>query len=321
MKKILLVRVSSLGDVVQTFPAVTDIVRHLPGMQLDWVVEEAYVPLARMHPGVARVLPFALRRWRSQFWRASAWRELGALRDALREHDYDLILDAQGLIKSAAIAKLARGPIHGFGSRTVREPFVARAYDATHEFPLDQHRLWHYRGLAAQALGYSLDERIDYGVVAPPLPAWASGARYCVLLHSTARPEKLWRESDWIALGRHLEQAGVRCVLPWGSDAERARAERLAAVLQQALVAPRLSIEEAGGLLGHAEAVIGLDTGLMHLAVALEVPVVGIYCGSEPGFTGPLGAGPTAFRGGMGWSPTVDQVLEALREVAPALPG
>jgi heptosyltransferase-1 len=319
MKRILLVRLSSLGDVLHTFPAATDIRRAFPDARLDWAVEEAYAPLVRLHPGVTRAVPFALRRWRTEWFRPRAWRELAAFRAVLREHPYDLVLDAQGLVKSALVAKLARGPIHGFGRGMAREPFAARFYDTTHEFAATGHKIERYRELAARALGYSHASAIDYGIVAPPAPVHAPRDRYCVLLHSTAHDRKLWAEAAWTELGRTLESRGLVCVLPWGSESERARAERLAAGLTRAVVPPRLSMADAAGLVGHAAAVIGVDTGLTHLAAALSVPVVGIYCDSEPRELRPLGAGPTAYRGGIGKPPTVAEVLDGLREVAPAV--
>jgi heptosyltransferase-1 len=319
MKRILLLRTSSLGDILHTFPAATDIRRHLPDAVLEWVVEEEYVPLLHMHPGVARAIPFAQRRWRRELWRPRAWQELAAFRRTLREYAYDAILDTQGLLKSALVAHLARGPVHGFGSRTAREPFVAWLYDVTYEFRPEDHKIQRYRGVAAGALGYALDATVDYGIIAPAPPPYAPRASYCVLLHSTARAAKLWDEVAWVAVARSLEAQGLICVLPWGDEAEHARAQRIAKALGQAVVAPRMSIEEAAGLVGHASAVVGLDTGLTHLAAALRVPVVGIFCDSEPIDAQPLGAGRTAYRGGIGTPPTASEVLDALADVAPAL--
>ena len=187
MKRILLVRLSSLGDVLHTFPAATDIRRAFPDAVLDWAVEEAYVPLVRMHPGVTRAIPFALRRWRTQWFRPQAWRELAAFRAALREHPYDAILDTQGLLKSALVAKLASGPVYGFGLGTAREQFATRCYDTTYEFDPAVHKIERYRAVAARALGYVRRPEVEYGIVAPPAPAYAPREPYCVMLHSTAR--------------------------------------------------------------------------------------------------------------------------------------
>ncbi len=319
MKRVLLVRLSSLGDVLHTFPAATDIRHALPDAALDWAVEEAYVPLVRMHPGVTRALPFALRRWRREAYRPRAWRELAAFASALRARPYDAILDTQGLLKSALVAKLAHGPVHGFGPGTARERLATRLYDATSEFAPADHKIERYRAVAARALGYTPRTTVDYGIVAPPAPAFAPRSPYCVLLHSTARAAKLWDEAAWVELARALEARGLVCVLPWGSPDEKARSARLAGALARAVVPARMPIEEAAGLIGHAAAVVGVDTGLMHLAAALGVPVVGVFCDSEPLDARPLGAGRAAYRGGVGAPPTAAAVLDALREVAPAL--
>jgi heptosyltransferase-1 len=209
--------------------------------------------------------------------------------------------------------------VHGFGPRTAREPIVARFYDFTYEFAPSDHKVERYREVAARALGYSRTTPPDYGIVAPPPPPFAPHEPYCVLLHSTAREAKLWSEAAWVELGRALEARGVRCVLPWGSEAERARSARIAERLSRAVVPPRMSIGEAAGLIGAARAVVGVDTGLMHLGAALRVPVVGIFCDSEPLDAKPVGRGPTAFRGGIGAPPRANDVLGALAEVAPGL--
>jgi heptosyltransferase-1 len=317
MKRILLVRLSSLGDVLHTFPAVTDLARAVPAARLDWVVEEAYVPLVRMHPAVAHAIPFALRRWRRGLLRPAVWGEIGAFRHALRDDKYDAVVDAQGLVKSAWVADLARGPVHGYSRAAAREPFAAQFYRFAYDISPEFHSVERYRTLLGEVLGYAPPARVDYGIVAPARPAPAPAGRYCVLLHSTARTEKLWPEASWSELGRALEARGFACVLPWGDEAERVRAERLARTLGRALVPPQLSLTEAAGLIGHAAAVVGLDTGLMHLAVALGTPVVAIFSGSDPARTGPLGPGPIAVRGSPGAPPSASAVLAALDEVAP----
>jgi heptosyltransferase-1 len=319
MRRILLVRLSSLGDVLHTFPAVTDLARARPDAALDWVVEEGYVPLLGMHSAVARAIPFALRRWRRGLLRPGVWREIGAFRHALRDRAYEAVIDAQGLVKSAVVADLARGPVHGYTRATAREPFAARFYRHTYDLPFGIHVVERYRRLFAQALGYVPAAAVDYGIVAPPRPAAAPAAPYCVLLHSTARAAKHWSEDAWIELGRGLESRGAICVLPWGDETERRRAARIAAPLGRAVVPPRLSLMEAVGLVGHASAVIGVDTGLMHFAAAFRTPVVGIYCDSEPSQARPVGAGPIAARGGIGKPPSAAEVLAAFDEVAPAL--
>jgi heptosyltransferase-1 len=306
---------SSLGDIIHTFPAVTDLRRALPEAAIDWVVEEAYVPLARMHPGATRVLPFALRRWRGKLFAPRSWREMAAFRRELRGHAYDAILDTQGLLKSAAVACLARGPVHGFGRNTAREPLAVRCYDFTYEFEASDHKVQRYRAVASRALGYA-PGALNYGISAPPRPGAAPRSPYCVLLHSTARAAKLWREPDWVEFGSHLASLGLTCVLPWGAEDERARSARLADAIPRAVVPARMTLAEACGLIGHAQLVAGVDTGLMHLAAALRVPVLGIFCDSEPLDAHPLGTGRTAFRGAVGKPPSAREAIAALEEIS-----
>jgi len=328
MNTILLVRMSSLGDIVHTFPAVTDIRRERPENTIHWAVEEAYVPLAALHPAVDRIIPIALRPWRRQLFARATWRALGESRRQLSETDYDLILDTQGLIKSLAVARVARGAtrrrghacvLHGFGKRTISERPAAYGYDVRHEFQPQDHKIYRYRTVAAQALGYPVPAAIDYGLAPPPRPAFAPAGDYAVLLHATARAAKLWPEAAWIEVAQALAAQRLVCALPWGDDAERARAQRIAAAAAPAVVAPSMSIPQAAALLAHARVVVGVDTGLMHLAAAFAVPTVGVFCDSEPLDAQPIGPGPTAYRGGIGAAPAARAVLGAIGEVVPAL--
>ena len=307
---------------MHTFPAVTDLKRARPDARLDWVVEEQYVDLARMHPGVDRIIPVAIRRWRR--FGAAAGREAAVARADLRGMAYDTVIDSQGLLKSALVARSARraagGRVHGFGWRTAREPLASLFYQRTVNFPATIHKITRYRDLMAVASGYAAaPEAIDYGLAPPPVPQWAPAGPYVVLMHSTARAAKLWNEAAWVAVARVLEACSVVSVLPFGSADEEARAHRIAAQVPTAVVAPRIGFAAAGGLLAHARAVAGLDTGFTHLAAAFNTPVVGVFCDSEPVDAHPAGMGPTAWCGGIGVQPEAAEVLGALAQVAPAL--
>jgi heptosyltransferase-1 len=317
MKKILLVKMSSMGDVIHNLPVAGDIRKAFPDGRIDWVVDEEYVPLVAMHPAVDQVIPFALRRWRHAPFSRANWGEFRAFRRQLRSHAYDAIVETQGLLKSALVAKLARGPICGFGPATARERFASMFYNITCEFPREAHKVFRYRSVAARALGYAVADTIDYGI-APrvPRPAVAAG-RYCLAFHSTARAAKLWPEANWVELVRLLERAGYACILPWGSSEERARSERIAAAAARAIVPPKFSLDEMSALVAGAAVVVGVDTGFTHLAAALARPVVGIFCDSNPVDASPIGPGPTAYRGHIGKPPPVSAVAEAIREVVP----
>jgi heptosyltransferase-1 len=304
--KILFVKTSSLGDVVHNCPAVSDAARKIPGAEIDWVVEEPFAPIAAMHGAVRRVIPVRLRDWRRRWWRASAWREFRAFRDSLGATHYDAVIDTQSLIKSALVASCAHGRRHGLDRASAREPLAARFYDTTHPVARGLHAVERNRLLTAAALGYALDVDLDYGLCA--IDAEPS-APYAVLLTMTSRDDKLWAEESWVELGKAL---ATRIVLPWGNEAERARAARIAAALPDAQVAPRMTLPQLARLFARADGVVGVDTGLTHLAAALDARTVGIYCGSDPSLTGIYGAARARNVGALGRPPTPTEVLQAL---------
>jgi len=294
--------------VVHHCPAVADAARKLPAAEIDWVVEEPFAAIAAMHAAVRRVIPVALRRWRRQWWRSATWREIGAFRHSVRAERYDAVIDTQSLMKSALIASCALGERHGMDRASAREPFAARFYDHRHAVPRGLHAVERNRRLTAAALGYPLDLPLDYGLA--PISAAAGDAPYAVFLTMTSRADKLWPEERWIEIGRAL---GMRLVLPWGSDDERARAARIAAALGHAEVAPRMTLEQLARFLARAQAVVGVDTGLTHLAAALGARTVGIYGGTDPALTGIYGAPRATNVGAIGAAPSAAEVLRALR--------
>lgn len=312
MPHILFVKTSSLGDVVHHCPAASDAARQMPGATIDWVVEEAFAGVAAMHRSVRRVIPVALRRWRGSLWRASTWREFGAFRRTLGAERYDFVIDSQGLIKSALLARLARGERHGLDSQSAREPLAARLYDRRHAVPRSLHAVERNRRLTAAALGYALEGECDYGLSVEGEAELAPQGPYAVLLTMTSRADKLWPEARWTELARALAARGVRAVLPWGSAAERARCERLAGTVEGARVPGRMDIAQLARLMRGARGVVGVDTGLSHLAAALGVPAVGLYCGSAPALTGLYGSARARNLGAPGRPPAPAEVLDAL---------
>jgi heptosyltransferase-1 len=318
MPNILLIKTSSLGDVVHNLPLASDILARYPRARIDWVVEEAYGDIVGMHPGVHRTIPVALRRWRGNLLKLAHWREFGQFRRALAGVRYDCVIDTQGLIKSALLARAASGARHGFAAASAREPLAAKFYDFTHVVPRDLHAVVRNRRLAALALGYTLPVALDYGIALPSGLAWSEPRPYCVLLHATSSADKLWPETAWERLGGELERQGYASVLPWGNAAERARSERIARALRGAVVPPAQGILGMAGLLAGAKAVIGVDTGFSHLAAALGCPVVALYCGTHPGLTGVYAGqdAPVRNLGDIGLVPEVAEVLVALREIA-----
>jgi heptosyltransferase-1 len=306
MARILFVKTSSLGDVVHNCPAVSDAARNTGGAQIDWVVEEAFADVARMHRSVRRVIPVALRRWRAALWSAGVWREIAAFRHELAAERYDTVIDTQGLLKSALVTRFASGRRHGMDRASAREPMAARFYDVAHAVPRPLHAVERNRRLTAAALGYALEGACDYGLQGTA--AGSSGA-YALFLTMTSRADKLWPESRWIELGRAL---ALPVVLPWGNEEERSRAERIARGVGQAVVPNRTPIKELAEVLLNAKRVVGLDSGLTHLAAALGVPTVAIYCGSDPALTGLYGGVSARNVGAPGKPPEVMDVLKSL---------
>ena len=316
MLRILLVKTSSLGDVVHNFPAVTGLRCHLPNAHIDWAVEEAYAPLVALHPGVNEVIPVAIRRWRRNFARRATWREYGALRRRLASRPYDRIIDSQGLVKSAWIARLAAGEHIGLSKQTARESLASRFYDSTFHIPLHLHAVERNRMLVAHAMKFGVEGPIDYGLrKLSGGPESKATPPYAVFLHGTSRADKEWQEDAWRATGHALAKRGLQIILPWGSANEEIRSKRLAEGITAAIVPPRRSIDQMASLLAGARVIVGVDTGLVHLGAALGVPTVAIFRGSDPALTGPVGQGPIAICGSAVLAPTVAEVLSAVDRV------
>ena len=316
MTKLLLIKTSSLGDVIHALPAISDLRSLENATRVDWVVEESLAAIALLHPGVDNVIRVAIRRWRRSLWQRPIRSEISIFRQHLRAQNYDAVVDAQGLFKSALIAVSARGPRHGLDFHSSREP-LALFYHRTYRIGWDLHAVERTRLLCARALGYEVPQRCDYGLRAAPRSfTWMGGGAYAVLLHASSGDHKLWDERNWVALAESLGAAGTGCVLPWGNERERERAMRIAKNLRTAIVPPALSLEELAGLLAGAKMAVGVDTGLTHLAAALGAPTVGIYTATDPAATGIYGCARAINLGGIQCVPTVQQVLTALESVS-----
>jgi heptosyltransferase I len=314
MASILFIKTSSLGDVIHHMPALTEARKARPDARFTWLVEEAFAPLVRLHSAVAEVIPVAWRRWRKSLYAPATLSEIAGNLRAIRAPRYDEIVDSQGLLRTAVIARLARGRRHGYDTASIREPLAALFYDVRHSVSRGLHAVERNRILSGLALGYAPQGAPDFGLDRARLAS--PGPRYGVLLHATARPGKQWPEAHWIALGHALAGQGIDLVLPWGTDAERARSERIASALPRARVPERAPLDAVARLIAGAQFVVGVDTGLLHLAAALGVPLVAIFAGSKPGLTGPVGRGPIAVLGAQGTPPTVAAVADAVANIA-----
>lgn len=316
-----------MGDVVHNMPAVADIRRRYPDAQIDWLVEEGFADLVRLVAGVRRAIPFSLRRWRKRPLALSTWREIAAFRRALAAERYDLVIDCQGLIKTAWVASWARGPLVGLGNRTDGAGYewpVRFFYGRRVPIAPRTHVVERTRQLVAVALDLPAPtpaDDIDFGLDTSRAALALSElglnlpVPYAVFVHATSRADKEWPDANWLELGRALVSRGMSLVLPWGNDAERATSERLAKEFNAAaIVPPRLSLPAVVGLLDAAAVTVGVDTGLVHIAAALKRPTVELY-----NFA-------TAWRTGGYWSPRVVNLGDggpppSLQQVKSALAG
>lgn len=288
--RVLIVKTSSLGDVLHTLPALSDAARALPGVRFDWLVEEAFAEIPAWHAAVDKVIRVALRRWRKRPVQTLLNGEAVGFVKNLRVGHYDAIIDAQGLIKSAVLTRLARGQRHGLGRSSAREPWSAFSYDQSHAIAWGQHAIDRVRQLFAAALDYPVPPgEPDFGITRE---RFAPGARVLddiIFLHGTTWPSKQWPQTYWVALARLTNAAGFRVSLPWGNTAEFEFAQTIVASAGNARLLPRMRLTELATHIAQARAVVGVDTGLAHLAAALSVPSVTIYGATQPALTGTRG--------------------------------
>ena len=284
--RVLVVKTSSMGDVIHTLPAIEDAKKAIPGIKFDWVIEEGFKEIPAWHDSVNEVIPIAVRRWRKSLLKGFFSGEIASFFRNLRAHHYDLIIDAQGLVKSAIPAKLAKGPVVGLDQQSARERLSARFYDRTFSVDKSMHAIERVRRLFAFSLDYEYPET-------PPsvqlnLNLGHAAKKGVLFLHGTTWPSKHWPDDSWLELGRALKQKGEDIYLPWSTDAEKARAEWLGKQLDVSVL-PKLSLTEVAEFMLKVKAVVGVDTGLTHLAALLDVQSIGIYGSTDVELTGAMG--------------------------------
>lgn len=288
--RVLVIKTSSMGDVIHALPALTDAKNALPNIVFDWVVEEAFAEIPGWHPAVDQVIPVAIRRWRKSIFKGSNSTEWREFRAQLGKRHYDLAIDCQGLLKSAWLGTLVKASVAGYDRRSVREPLASFFY--RHRYPVSKrmHAVERIRALFAQALDYQLPAgRGDYGLQSRYFCSVDEEPRSIVFLHATAREDKLYPEADWRELAARLTGDGYQIRLPWGSEHERQRAQRIAAGIAGVEVLPRLNLHGVACVLAQARAVVAVDTGLGHLSAALAVPTLSLYGPTDPDLIGAYG--------------------------------
>jgi heptosyltransferase-1 len=295
---ILIVKTSSLGDVVHLLPAIQDASRIMTNLQIDWLVEENFTTVAQWHPSVQQVFPVALRRWRKALFAQETWQEIAQFKQLLQEQAYDMIIDAQGLLKSAYLSRQVKrycgGDIYGYDKESIREPFAARFYDHSFRIDYQQHAITRNRLLMAESLSYPLEDLVlDYGIQANHFtkPSISLPQTYIVCFHGTSKVAKEWHETNWIQLIKRMSAEGIHLLFPWGNVREEQRALRLASHSEYAHCLPPCDLSELAYIVQQAKAVIGMDTGLMHIAAALNKTGIGLYPTTKPELTGLLTGG------------------------------
>lgn len=286
--KVLLVRTSSMGDLIHTLPAIEDLSRHRPDIQLHWLCEEAFSDIARLHPFVRKIHLFSWRQWRKKLFSTETRQHLSALKKALMAEKFDLVLDSQGLLKSALAGKLAGAPIVGMDKHSAREGSASYFYRQKYSVPKNHNAIWRNRTLFATAFGYSFHETVSFGVQLPTASAVIDcDSAYHVCLTAASRENKLWLPENWAELWQKMyETDGLPCYLPYGNQQEKERVEALAVPFSFVHVCPKISLMQAAILLRGAKSVIGVDTGLLHLANAVGSPLLGIFISTNPQKTG-----------------------------------
>jgi heptosyltransferase-1 len=280
-----MVKTSSLGDVIHSLPALTDAARAIPDIKFDWVVEQSFAEVPSWHPAVDRVIPVSVRRWRKhpiQAWRSGEWAEF---KQNVGHDAYDAVIDAQGLLKSACLTRYAKGVRYGLDKASAREPIASRFYDRPIHVAKGQHAVERVRQLFSQALGYSIDGQLDNVLGEYSLSFQSERQKSVVLLHGTTWASKHWPEHSWIELSRLLLEAGYQVKLPWGNEDEKTRAERIAGD-SAAQVLPKMSLSELAALLSASVGCISVDTGLGHLAAAVDTPTLALFGPTNSALTG-----------------------------------
>ena len=291
--RVLIIKVSSLGDIIHTLPAVTDAHLAHKNLVFDWVVEENFLEVPSWHPAVDKVIPVAIRRWRRNVVKAYFNHEFRAFKRTLQGIHYDLVIDAQGLIKSGLISRLSQGLTFGLNNHTIREPLATLFYNKVYSVPRTEHAVDRIRQLFSRALKYNYDTRVvDYGIdinrIAGEHPV--NERKQVVFLHGTTWLTKHWPEQYWRHLAHIATESGYQVLLPWGNLEERRRAEFIGKDNGLVTILDKQTLSGLAQKINASCGVIAVDTGLGHLAAALAKPTLSLYGPTNPGLSGTYGA-------------------------------
>lgn len=314
MRRALIVKTTSMGDVIHALPAVADLARAQPDLSIDWVVEKSFSDIPRLSRYVGQVHEVAVRQWRKNVFSRQTWEEVGRTRAALESAHYERVVDLQGLLKSAVIGKWAKSFLLGYDKDSIKESWASRFYDRTFAVSKNLSAVTRCRMLMAYAFDYDYRQYpLDFGLSVIDEP---SGERpYAVFLLNTSRDTKLWSEAKWIRLAKETYQAGFDVHLLWGSSVEEERVRRVASQAGSfCQVMPRMSIKDCALEMQKSSFVVGVDTGLTHLAAATAKPTVGLFLDYPVELVGLTGVRVQSL-GGVGADPSVDEVQSALNQL------
>ncbi|MFK7732422.1 MAG: lipopolysaccharide heptosyltransferase I [Pseudomonadales bacterium] len=290
---ILLIKLSSMGDLIQALPALSDAQKHHPDIQFDWVVDEAFAEIPGWHPAVRDTITSAHRRWRKHIFNTDTRAELRSFRHALRNKPYSKIIDAQTNTKSAIVTALSRGEKHGPDGKSVREYPAHWAYHHRYKIDRQQLAIDRWRQLFAYVLQYPTpDSTPNFGLGNTEFSLQgfeAPTSDYLVFVHNASWASKYWPIKHWQSLLQRADQQGLKVLLPWGSLDERESAVAIAEQYANATVLPRLSLASIAALMRGSKGAICMDTGLAHLAAALGVRTLTMYGPTDPNLIGATG--------------------------------
>ena len=311
--QVLIIKMSSMGDVLHTLPAITDAKNNIPDISFDWIIEPGFAEIPSWHPAIEDVIPISFREWKKNFFAALKKQTISETIKNIRRKEYDLVIDAQGLLKSALVSKLARTKyIYGLNKFSAREPLASYLYTHKVSASWEEHAVTRIRSLFAQSLGYALPNvAADYAIKLHNLelnPEYRVRSPYVMLLHGTTWESKHWPDQYWLELALKLQQQGLYTCATWSNHEQLLRVQKIAAQVTKFKILPRVTLSQAAIILQQARAAVAVDTGFGHLAAALGTPLVSIYGATDPSKIGTLGEQQTHLMANYHCSPCTARV-------------
>jgi len=279
-----------MGDIIHTLPAITDAVAAIPGIRFDWVVEEGFTEIPKWHPAVDQVIPVAIRRWRKNIFKSWGSQEWRSFKNEMKHHQYDFVIDAQGLMKSAFVTRFVNAPVCGYDRLSVKEKLATISYNHCFSVSKRQHAVERVRELFAKSLNYQKPKTTgNFGLQRDCFGKRDDDSPFVTFFHATTRDDKHWPEEHWLALCKEVTDAGFYVKVPWYTEEEKVRAKKIAAVSDKAEVLPKLNLQGIASVLAESQAFVAVDTGLGHLGAALDIPGVSLYGPTKPRKIGAYG--------------------------------